>query len=329
MDKKISIIVPAYNAEKYLERCVDSMANQNLPYDDYEVIVINDGSTDGTSSLLNDLHFKYPFLRYIKTTNGGLSRARNRGIREAVGEYLLFVDSDDSIAPHMLKRIYEELVRRDLDMLLMDYSYLAVDGSPLKKPLNISNVTSQVVSGKKFLLNQKYYPMVWAYAYRRDFLLNNKLEMIPIWHEDEEFTPRAIFMAQRIIYLPLVFYNYFRNNGSFMMRYDEKSCFDMILGMESLEWFRKKYVIEDDLNFYFRDLIAKNLLKSFKRSVYWGAAVSIQKKMIEEMKKRNLAPVPCGKGSFYFWMYKYAPFIFVYYYRLKLKRYNTRNNVRD
>lgn len=114
MDKKFSIIVPAYNAEEYLERCIDSMANQDFLYDEYEVIVVNDGSTDGTLDLLNNLCLKYSFLRYVTTVNGGLSRARNRGIEEAVGEYLLFVDSDDSIRSNSLTQIYDELMKEDL-----------------------------------------------------------------------------------------------------------------------------------------------------------------------------------------------------------------------
>lgn len=108
--------------------------------------------------------------------------------------------------------------------------YLDSNSNSLKKPLNINNHISQPVDGKEFLLKCKYYPMVWAYAYRRSFLLENKLEMIPIWHEDEEFTPRAIYFAKRIKYLPLIFYNYFRNKSSFMMKYNEDSYFDMIRG---------------------------------------------------------------------------------------------------
>ena len=321
MEKKFSIIVPAYNAEEYLERCIASMANQNFPYDEYEVIVVNDGSTDGTLDLLNDLCLKYSFLRYVTTVNGGLSRARNRGIKESVGEYLLFVDSDDSIRSNLLTQIYDELVKEELDMMLMDYLYLDSNGNPLKKPLNIDCHTSQLVEGKKFLLECKYYPMVWAYAYRRSFLLKNKLEMIPIWHEDEEFTPRAIYFAKRIKYLSLVFYNYFQNKNSFMMKYNEDSYFDMIHGMESLEGFRKDYVLEADMNLYFKDLIARNLLKSFKRSIHWAAPVEIQRRIIYEMKKKGFIPLPRGKKGIYILLYKYAPILFIYYYRLKLKRY--------
>lgn len=321
MGKKFSIIVPAYNAEEYLERCIDSMADQNFSYDDYEVIVINDGSTDGTSSLVSSLCLKYSFLKYVTTVNGGLSRARNRGIKEAVGEYLLFVDSDDSVKSNSLTQIYNELKRETLDMMLMDYMYLDSNNNPLKKPLSINGHTSQPVDGKEFLLKCKYYPMVWAYAYRRSFLLENKLEMIPIWHEDEEFTPRAIYLTKRIKYLPLVFYNYFRNKSSFMMKYNEDSYFDMIRGMENLECFRQKSVIEPNLSLFFQDLIAKNLLKSFKRSIQWGAPVGIQQRIIYEMKRRRFVPLPQGKRGVYLLLYKYTPIIFVYYYRLKLRRF--------
>ena len=321
MDKKFSIIVPAYNAEEYLERCIDSMANQDFLYDEYEVIVVNDGSTDGTLDLLNNLCLKYSFLRYVTTVNGGLSRARNRGIEEAVGEYLLFVDSDDSIRSNSLTQIYDELMKEDLDMMLMDYLYLDSNSNPLKKPLSIGSYTNQPVDGKEFLLKNKYYPMVWAYAYRRSFLLENKLEMIPIWHEDEEFTPRAIYFARRVKYLPLVFYKYFRNKSSFMMKYNENSYFDMIRGMESLECFRQESVVDPHLSLYFQDLIAKNLLKSFKRSIQWGTPVRIQQQMIYEMKKRRFIPLPRGKRGVYFLLYKYVPIAFIYYYRLKLRRF--------
>ncbi|MCS2712844.1 hypothetical protein NXW16_04425 [Bacteroides thetaiotaomicron] len=238
-----------------------------------------------------------------------------------MADYLLFVDSDDSIKSHSLTQIYDELIKEDLDMMLMDYLYLDSNGNPLKKPLSISGHSNRPVDGKEFLLKYKYYPMVWAYAYRRSFLLENKLEMIPIWHEDEEFTPRAIYLAQRVKYLPLVFYNYFRNKNSFMMKYNEDSYFDMIRGMESLECFRQERVVEPPLILYFQNLIAKNLLKSFKRSIQWGAPVRIQRQIIYEMKRRGFVPLPRGKRGVYLLLYKYIPIAFIYYYRLKLRRF--------
>lgn len=105
------------------------------------------------------------------------------------------------------------------------------------------------------------------------------------------------------------------------MKYDEDSYFDMIRGMESLKCFRQNNVVGTDLNLYFQDLIAKNLLKSFKRSIQWGAPIKIQQQIIYEMKRRNFVPLPRAKRGIYFWLYKYAPNLFIYYYRLKLRRF--------
>jgi len=106
---QISVIIPAYNAAKYLNRCIESVANQDLPYDCYEAIVINDGSTDNSIEILDSLCEKYSFLRYITIKNQGVGCARNRGVIESKGDYLLFLDADDSIIPNCLRVIYEEM----------------------------------------------------------------------------------------------------------------------------------------------------------------------------------------------------------------------------
>ena len=89
---KFSIIIPAYNAEKYISRCIDSLVNQSLNYNDYEAIVINDGSIDNTEKLLIELSEKYSFIKYITIPNGGLSNARNTGISMAKGDFLIFLE---------------------------------------------------------------------------------------------------------------------------------------------------------------------------------------------------------------------------------------------
>jgi len=92
---KMSIIVPAYNAEKYLERCLDSLVNQDLSTKEYEVIVINDGSTDRTGAILHEYSNRYSYFHCITVENSGVSEARNYGCRKAKGKYFLFVDADD------------------------------------------------------------------------------------------------------------------------------------------------------------------------------------------------------------------------------------------
>lgn len=109
---KISIIVPAYNAEKYLERCLDSLVNQDLPTGEYEVIVINDGSTDRTEAILHEYSGRYSNVHYVTIENRGVSEARNYGCREARGKYFLFVDADDWIQSNVLQYVYDSLEKR-------------------------------------------------------------------------------------------------------------------------------------------------------------------------------------------------------------------------
>ena len=107
-----SIIIPAYNAAAYLSRCLDSIFSQD--YTDHEVIVINDGSTDGTASLLKDYIANHSNLQIVSQTNQGISTARNQGINVAQGNYVMFVDSDDELMPHALSTLATQLDNTDI-----------------------------------------------------------------------------------------------------------------------------------------------------------------------------------------------------------------------
>ncbi|MEG1401662.1 glycosyltransferase [Bacteroides sp.] len=320
---KLSIIIPAYNAVNYLRRCVESLSNQDLPFNCYEAIVINDGSTDNSIEILDLLCSKYSFLRYVTTENCGLSLARNRGVLEASGEYLLFLDSDDSICPNVLGSIYREMASNQLDMMLMNYLFLSTDDASLDIPFKMDANSRMVVGGKDFLMSDHYPPMVWIYAYKRSFLIDNKLEMIPIWHEDEEFTPRAICLADRIKYYPLLFYRYYQNEGSYMMHYQESNVLYLIAAMSSLAVFRRNYSFDYELNRYFDDHIATTLMQLFKNSIKRG--YRNQKEIILKMKEANLLPLHPRKPHFYFCLFNFSPFLFEIYYRV-IKRKFRKNN---
>ena len=110
--KTFSIIVPVYNVEQYLEQCLESILAQN--YDDYEVICVNDGSTDSSREILTAWESRMPQMRVIDRENGGLSAARNTGFEAATGEYVVFVDSDDWVEPTMLNRLTAECNGTDM-----------------------------------------------------------------------------------------------------------------------------------------------------------------------------------------------------------------------
>jgi glycosyltransferase involved in cell wall biosynthesis len=319
---KISIIVPAYNAEKYLERCVTSLLKQDLSSDEYEIIVINDGSTDRTGIILDEYSNRFPNLNCITVPNGGVSEARNRGCKEARGKYFLFVDADDWIQTNVLQAIYESLEKDDLDVLVMDFQYWGEKGE-LPKDFNQlpenHSLDAEVLSGNNFM--QRFLPrVVWCNAYRTDFWREHNLSFLPIRHEDEEIIPKIFYYAKRVRFLPVKFYCYYKNQDSFMMNYDERACFYMLQAMESLDAFRQECVKDKDLNLFLKNLIAKRLLTTFRRGIRWGMPASVQREMISGMKERGFAPLPKGKGFIRTFLYNHCPSLFIAYYRAKEKR---------
>lgn len=315
---QISVIIPAYNAAKYLNRCIESVANQDLPYDCYEAIVINDGSTDESIEILNTLCEKYSFLKYIDVENAGVSCARNKGILEACGEYLLFLDADDCFYPNVFERIYKEMSDGKLDMMLLNYKHISLDGSFLEQPYHMELNDSNIISGREFLLRDFYPAMVPLYVYKRTFLIANQLKMIPIRHEDEEFVPRAIFYANRMKYLPLCFYSYFQNSGSFMNQYCESNALYMVAAMVSLNNFKITVSNDPKIVAYFDDHIAVIIMRLFKNSIRCGEGG--QADMIKKIKEGGLLPLKPRKTSFYYWMFNMSPFFFERYYRFIKQR---------
>lgn len=310
----ITIIIPAYNSASYLERCIDSMANQDMPLGSYEALVINDGSTDNSVELLDELCAKYSFLRYITKENGGLSSARNRGIDEAYGKYILFVDSDDAVANNIFGTIYNEMLHDDLDMLLLGYRHISLEGADIPSPFHIERNPKTVVDGKTFLSVDEYLPMVCMYAFKRSFLIEHQLKMMPIWHEDEEFTPRALYYAQRVKYLPILFYYYYQNSSSYMETYTPNNQLYLMKAMISLDRFSEEVIVEHDMKRYFKNHIANHIMTMVKNSIKRG--YNNQEELFLLMRESELLPLRPNKRSHYTLLMNLSPQLFEKFYRL-------------
>ena len=124
MKKDISIIVPIYNSEKYLKKCIDSIINQTKK--ELEIILINDGSTDNSEKIIKE--YKDKRIKYIKNTNQGIGTTRNQGIKEATGKYLMFIDSDDYIENNACELLYNKAEKDNLDMVVCDFYREKEDG---------------------------------------------------------------------------------------------------------------------------------------------------------------------------------------------------------
>ena len=238
---KISIVIPIYNVEQYLEQCLSSIQAQK--YDDLEVICVNDGSTDGSRKILTEWATHFPQMRIIDRENGGLSAARNTGLKEAKGDYIVFVDSDDWVEPSMLSRLAAECEGEDM----VCFACRRTDTNA--KDILISEQSAGWNYYNRHALEAQIVPFVcvWQRCYRREFLTENNLYFREgILHEDNEFTPRACFWAKNVKVIPDVLYNYRVRPGSIMTTRGLKSKESLItIGNELSKFFAKEKNIDN------------------------------------------------------------------------------------
>ena len=214
---KISVIVPVYNVAAYLPACMDSLLCQQC--DSWELILVDDGSTDGRCpGLCDEYADRFPALvRVIHQANGGLGAARNTGIEAARGDYLLFVDSDDTVAPDTLSRLTEELDRTGADMYIFSFRYVAEDGTERPAEPRRSPATGgpQTLADTPELLLDP--PMAWNRLCRRALFLDHAIRFPGrVWYEDLCTTPSLLLHAKSILRLEDPFYGYLQRQGSIM-----------------------------------------------------------------------------------------------------------------
>lgn len=207
-DIKVSIIIPVYNVEEYLEECLDSAVNQTLK--DIEIICVNDGSTDNSLDILKKYERKYKNITIINQENKGLSGARNSGLKIAKGKYVYFFDSDDIIDINLCKECYEISETKELDILTFDASVFYDDNSleSIHK-FNYSRkdiLNEELMKGEDYYnysyLNKVYKSSACIIFINRKFLCKNQLNFYEgILHEDELFTAKSIILADKVSYI--------------------------------------------------------------------------------------------------------------------------------
>lgn len=211
---KLSIVVPVYNVESYIEKCLLSLENQDLPKDQYEIIVVDDGSPDASVQIVERLLKEYSNIVLLRKVNGGLSSARNYGLKYARGEYVWFVDSDDYIEVDVLGRLIEELYIYRLDCL----GFLLYDireERATKAPESDRTMTDIVMSGTDYIKNCKISISACTHIYRRILLQDpHTMFMEGIIHEDQLFVLKIYELCQRMKELDLRVYNYVIKEGT-------------------------------------------------------------------------------------------------------------------
>ena len=232
----VSIIVPVYDSEKYLDKCVRSLLAQS--YNDIEIILVDDGSGDGSPGICDDYAQKEPRVRVIHKQNGGLSDARNAGIANANGRYIMLVDSDDYIEPDACKQFAEIAERGGYDIIAGDARRLY--NGKIYPIAHSGDIAGRAMSGIEFLtheLEAGNMNMASCFnMYRKDFLADNALSFEKgLLHEDELFTPRAFLAARNVVSSGIDFYNYIIRDDSIMTKSDKtQNARDVITICEKL-----------------------------------------------------------------------------------------------
>lgn len=211
---KVSVIVPIYNVENYLPKCLDSLINQTL--EDIQIILVNDGSTDNSGNIAKQYQERFSEkIKYLEKENGGLSDARNYGIPYATGEFIAFLDSDDYVETNTYKVMYEKAIQENSDYVECDFLWEYPDKSKLD--------SRDYYFDKREMLT-KVRVVAWNKLIKREIIINNNIKFpFGLRYEDVEFTYKLVPHVNRTSYVSEPFIHYVQRNSSIANQQNERN----------------------------------------------------------------------------------------------------------
>lgn len=287
MEALVSVIVPIYKVEKYLPRCIESICNQS--YSRLEIILINDGSPDKCGEICDEYASKDNRIKVIHKENGGLSDARNTGIKNATGEYIAFIDSDDFIVNTAFEYLVSEATKYNLDIIAANAIVFTTED--IQRQMKKAD-SSDILTGEQFLCrsieSNSYIPCVWLNLYSKNLIVSNELFFKEgILHEDEQWTPRVFLKANRVKFTDFKFYYYVVREDSITHGKDKsRNGIDTISICYELE----KLFYKMD-NKYHRKILNSYLLRMFMTGVARG---KLYKKDLKKYVRKSFI---FGKGN--------------------------------
>lgn len=237
----VSVVVPCYQVEKYLAKCVDSILNQT--FEDYEIILVDDGSTDATVRICDMYAEAHSNIKVVHKTNGGLSDARNVGIRHAKGTHICFIDSDDFIHPDYLKTMYQIAVEESADVVVCAYEKVYETDEPTQKTVQPTETT--VFSGeeavRQLILSEKLMNYAWNKLYRIELFNDIQYPVGKRW-EDIGATYKLFNKSKKVAYTDSALYYYLQREGSITASSNIRNSLDQYdLLLERYNDLKKEY----------------------------------------------------------------------------------------
>lgn len=289
-----------YNVASYIKKCIESMLQQDISYERYELVVVNDGSTDNGIAILNKLVRENERLQemdrmghwtVVTQENQGLSGARNTGIKKARGKYIQFIDSDDYLQPNVLGKLLAQMERDDLDVLRYNYQNVNEQYEvfvPCKNPKQFVSYSEEVCDGRTFLEERLGYACyAWQFVLKATLLQDRKDYFTPgILFEDTDWTPRILLKATRVASTPKIVVNYLIRVGSITLSVTkekkEKILRDKLSTIEKLA----KWGQENGMNWHF-EMLTRMALSLLHDPVY-----SLEEKQTVIARLRDMRQFP-------------------------------------
>ncbi|MCI9435161.1 MAG: glycosyltransferase [Bacilli bacterium] len=275
IDKNIlvSVVVPIYNVEQYLQKCLNSICNQT--YKNLEILLINDGAKDNSLEICNKNAKKDERIKVVSQKNGGLSKARNTGLKKATGEYICFIDADDFIDEHYIEYMLRNMLEYEADICACDFHYINEDEETWSKNVIKNNQEFTNIEAICDILGEKQTTevMAWNKLYKRSlFIENNIIFPVGKLHEDNFTTYKLYYFAKKITLINDKLYFYLQRNNSIMsQKFNTKRLEVLDVVNETREFFKNHNLkIESELIDCYELLIILNLINTMMRNNYVG-----------------------------------------------------------
>ena len=283
----ISVIIPVYNGEKYIRKCLDSVINQTKK--EIEIVVVNDGSTDNTESIIKE--YKDKRITYFKNNNHGIGYSRNFGVSKSSGKYIMFLDSDDYIDKDECKLLYEKCLEDDLDISICDF-YKVYNNDLIE--VNLGDFKSSSLKDNPDIITEFLNP--WGKLYNKKILTDNKIKFVEnLKYEDAPFVIETFCNAKKIgkVNKPLHYY-VIHGNSETTVR-DEK-CFDILKVVDKIRKYTKdKEYLKDKI-----DKLTVRILTNYTIQQRMQKNKKIGMKFIDEAFSYLKKEVPDYKNNKYY-----------------------------
>jgi len=316
---QLSVIVPVYNVEKYILKCIESIFCQGIDDNTFELIIVNDGTKDNSMELISDIINRHANVIVINQENKGLSEARNSGLAKASGKYILFVDSDDFLIDNTFKPLLDVAISSSVDMVMGNFIKLSDDqiGCYIPDTINLSEINNTIMLGEEAFINylnpRECY--VWHTLYRRDFLLDNDIKfMSGIYFEDIPFTVECFLKADKCISLPISFYVYLQHANSIVSSTNIKKIFDLNIVIEYLWHLKDRLFLSNKQLIQLQDIIFCTLSIDLWYLTKEKGLYRYRREIVEDLKKRvpDMYFSNGLKQIIISFLFKYMPFTYLW-----------------